>query len=45
MTCTDLEGSTLSEISQATKDKYCMISLTCGMRKKKERKRDKIGDY
>ena len=27
----DLEGIMLSEISQTEKDKYCMISLTCGM--------------
>ena len=25
----DLEGITLSEISQTEKDKYCMISLIC----------------
>ena len=27
----DLEGIMLSEISQTEKDKYCMISLTCGI--------------
>ena len=27
----DLEGSMLSEISHTQKDKYCMISLTCGI--------------
>ena len=27
----DLEGIMLSEISQTIKDKYCMISLTCGI--------------
>ena len=27
----DLEGIMLSEISQAEKDKYCIISLTCGI--------------
>lgn len=27
----DLEGITLSEISQTEEDKYCMISLTCGI--------------
>ena len=27
----DLEGITLSEISQAEKDKYCMTSLICGI--------------
>ena len=27
----DLEGIMLSEISQAKKDKYFMISLTCGI--------------
>ena len=26
----DLEGIMLNEISQTHKDKYCMISLTCG---------------
>ena len=26
-----LEGILLSEISQTQKDKYCMISLICGM--------------
>ena len=28
----DLEGITLSEMSE--KDKYCMVSLRCGMEKK-----------
>ena len=27
----DLEGIMLSEISQAEKDKHCMISLICGI--------------
>ena len=27
----DLEGIKLSEISQTEKDKYCMLSLTCGI--------------
>ena len=27
----DLEGVVLSEISQTEEDKYCMISLTCGI--------------
>ena len=27
----DLEGIMLSEISQAEKDGYCMISLICGI--------------
>ena len=27
----DLEGIMLSEISQTKKDKYCMISLVCGI--------------
>ena len=30
-TWTDLEGIMLSEISQTDKDKYCMISLVCGI--------------
>ena len=32
----DLEGTTLSEINQIEKDKYRMISLTCGIYKGKE---------
>ena len=27
----DLEGIMLSEVSQTEKDKYCMISLICGI--------------
>ena len=27
----DLEGIMLSEISQTEKDKYCMISIICGI--------------
>ena len=27
----NLEGITLSEVSQTEKDKYCMISLICGI--------------
>ena len=27
----DLEGTILSEISQIEKDKYCMLSLICGI--------------
>ena len=27
----DLEGIMLSEISQTEKDKYCMLSLICGI--------------
>ena len=34
-TCTDLQGIILSEISKTEKDKYCMISLTCGNLKDK----------
>ena len=30
-TCMDLEGIMLSEISQTEKDKYSMLSLTCGI--------------
>ena len=30
-TWTDLEGVMLSERSQIEKDKYCMISLICGI--------------
>ena len=32
----DLEGIMLSEISQMQKDRYCMISLICGIEKKNE---------
>ena len=31
ITWSDLEGSMLSEISQTEKDKYYMLSLTCGI--------------
>ena len=27
----DLEGIMLSKINQTEKDKYCMLSLTCGI--------------
>ena len=37
----DLEGLMLSEISQREKDKYCMISLICGIIKKKAKKQTK----
>ena len=30
-TCMDLEGIMLNEISQTKEDKYCMISLMCGI--------------
>ena len=29
--CMDLKGIMLSEISQTEKDKYCMLSLICGL--------------
>ena len=31
ITWTDLEGIMLSEMSQTEKDKYCVISLICGI--------------
>ena len=31
MTWMDLEGIMLSEISQTKKDKYCVLSLICGI--------------
>ena len=34
----ELEGIMLSEISQKEKDKYCMISLICGILKNKTKK-------
>ena len=33
MTWIEFEGIMLSEISQTEKDKYCVVSLTCGTRK------------
>ena len=38
----DLEGIILSEISHMEKDKYCMISLICGIQKYKLK--DKINE-
>ena len=32
----DLEGIMLSEISQTEKDKYCIISIICGIQKTKQ---------
>ena len=32
----NLESIMLSEISQTEKDKYSMVSLTCGIKKKKQ---------
>jgi len=32
----NLEGITLSEISQTEKDKYCMILLICGIKAKQK---------
>ena len=32
----DLEGIMLSEVSQTERDKCCMVSLTCGIFKKKK---------
>ena len=32
----DLEVIMLSEVSQTKKDKYCMISFTCGIFKRKK---------
>ena len=31
MTCVDLDGIVLSETNQTKKDKYCMVSLICGI--------------
>ena len=44
----DLTNIMLSEISQAEKDKQCMISLICGLLKKKKksyRQRDQTCGY
>ena len=43
----DLEGIMLSEVSQAEKHKYCMISLLCGILKiqqTSEYKRSRLAD-
>ena len=37
----DLEGITLTEISQTEKDKYHMISLICRIKKQKQNKTSK----
>lgn len=34
----DLEGIKLIEISQTEKNKYCMISVMCGISKRKQSK-------
>ena len=34
----DFEGIMLNEISQTEKDKYSIVSLTCGIQKKKKSK-------
>ena len=36
----NLEGIVLSDIHQTEKDNYCMVSLTCGIRKKKVKLRE-----
>ena len=43
----NVESIMLSEISQTKKDKYCMISLICGVYKtnKTHRYREQTGDY
>ena len=38
----DLEDIMLNEISQREKDKYCMISLTCGILKRKQKPSSQI---
>ena len=40
----ELEGIMLSEINQVEEDKYHMISLICGIYKKKQNRRNKIVD-
>ena len=44
MTWMDLEGMMLSEISQKEKDKYCVISLTCGIPPVKKQTNKKEAD-
>ena len=36
----DLEGIMLSEIDPTEKDKHCMMSLICGIKKKKTRRNE-----
>ena len=36
----DLEGTILNEISQTGKDKYCMTSIACGIKKNIKRRSD-----
>ena len=36
----DLEDIMLSEISQTEKDRYCMISLVCGIEKTRQTKQN-----
>ena len=43
-TWVDLEGITLSEISQTEKGKYCITSLVCGISKKKKKLIEKRSD-
>ena len=38
----ELECIMLSDISQTEKEKYCMVFLTCGIFRKKERERVKL---
>ena len=37
-----LEGIMLSEICQTEKDKYCMLSLICGIQKSQSRKKQRV---
>ena len=37
-----MEGITLSEINQPERDKYCMISRICGIKKKKNHTNKKM---
>ena len=37
----DLEGTVLSEIHQTEKDKNCIVSLICGIYRKKKQKKKK----
>ena len=41
----ELEGIMLSEISQMEKDKYCTISLICGILKKQINKQKQTHRY
>ena len=40
----EFEGIMRSEIGETKKDKYCMISLTCGIEKQKQKQKSELID-